>query len=44
MIELTKEYIENLKNIIADKDDAKAKEPLKDLYPADIAELYEELN
>ncbi|MCD8194197.1 MAG: magnesium transporter [Tannerellaceae bacterium] len=44
MIELTKEYIENLKNIIADKDDAKAKELLKDLYPADIAELYQELN
>lgn len=44
MIELTKEYIENLKNIIANKDDAKIKEILHELYPADIAELYQELD
>ena len=44
MIELTKEYIDNLKKIIADKDDAKAREILQDLYPADIAELYQELS
>jgi magnesium transporter len=44
MIELTKEYIENLEEIIEKKDDEKAKELLKDLYPADIAELYRELN
>ena len=44
MVEMTKDYIENLKNIIADKDDAKAQALLHDLYPADIAELYQELN
>jgi magnesium transporter len=44
MIELTKEYIENLEKIIEQKDDAKAKSLLKDLYPADIAELYKELD
>ncbi|GHT33325.1 magnesium transporter MgtE [Bacteroidia bacterium] len=44
MIELTKEYIENLEEIIVKKDDEKAKALLKDLYPADIAELYKELN
>ena len=44
MIELTKDYIENLKSIIEAKDDAKAQEILHELYPADIAELYQELN
>ncbi len=44
MVELTKEYIENLKHIIEEKDDVKAKELLKDLYPADIAELYKDLD
>ena len=44
MIELTKDYIENLKSIISEKDDAKAQAMLHDLYPADIAELYQELN
>lgn len=44
MIELTKEYIENLKNIIVAKDDAKAQALLSDLYPADIAELFQELD
>lgn len=44
MIELTKEYIENLKGLIAEKDDAKIKKILDELYPADIAELYQELN
>lgn len=37
MIELTKDYIENLKSIIEAKDDAKAQEVLHELYPADIA-------
>lgn len=44
MIELTKEYIDNLKGIIAAKDDTKARALLSDLYPADIAELYQELD
>mgnify|MGYP004605887033 FL=1 len=37
MIELNKEYIEHLKQIIEAKDDAQAQELLKELYPADIA-------
>ena len=44
MVELTKEYIENLKHVIEEKNDAKAKELLEELYPADIAELYTDLN
>ena len=44
MIELTKDYIDNLKDIITEKDDTKIKEILNELYPADIAELYQELS
>ena len=44
MVELTKEYIENLEKIIEEKDDVKVKKLLEELYPADIAELYQELN
>ncbi len=44
MIEQTKEYIDNLKGIIAAKDDAKVRALLGDLYPADIAELFRELD
>ena len=41
MIELKKEYIDNLKEIISQKDEAKARNLLQDLYPADIDELYQ---
>ena len=44
MIELSKEYIENLKGLIEAKDDAKIQPILQDLYPADIAELYQKLS
>lgn len=44
MIELTKEYIESLRKIIAEKDDTRIKGVLHDLYPADIAEAYRELD
>ncbi len=44
MTELTKEYIEDLKKIIEEKNDVKARELLKDLYPADIAEIYQKLD
>ena len=44
MIELSKEYIENLKGLIEAKEDAKIQPILQDLYPADIAELYQELS
>jgi magnesium transporter len=44
MIELTKDYIENIKEIISRRDEPAMKELLKDLYPADIAEILQELN
>lgn len=44
MVEFTKEYIENLMHIIDDRDDIQAKALLKDLHPADIAELYQKLD
>ncbi|MDR1407710.1 MAG: magnesium transporter [Tannerella sp.] len=44
MIEFTKEYIENLKHIIHRKDEEKALALLDELHPADIAELYRELD
>ncbi|MDR0742805.1 MAG: magnesium transporter [Tannerella sp.] len=43
MIELTKEYIDDLKKVINSKDQKKASEILRRLHPADIAELYKEL-
>ena len=44
MIELTKEYVENLKKLIESKEDEQIKSILNELYPADIAELYQELD
>ena len=44
MIELNKDYIEHLKQIIEAKDDEQAQVILKELYPADIAELYQSLS
>lgn len=44
MIELTKEYIDKFRNIIDQKDEAKARELLQELHPADIAELYQEVD
>lgn len=44
MIELTKDYIENIRQIIAEKDESQLKALLEELHPADIAEIYEELN
>ncbi|MDR1602563.1 MAG: magnesium transporter [Tannerella sp.] len=44
MIDVTKEYIENLKRIIDAKDSTKALALLDDLHAADIAELYSELD
>ncbi|MDR2679335.1 MAG: magnesium transporter [Tannerella sp.] len=41
--ELTKEYIDDLKDVINSKDKKKATEILDNLHPADIAELYKEL-
>lgn len=43
MLDFTKEYIENLRRVIELKDDAAALALLKSLYPADIAELYQDL-
>lgn len=44
MIELTKEYIDKFRDIIEQKDEVQAKELLQELHPADIAELYKEVN
>lgn len=44
MIELTKEYIENFRTIIEQKDEVNARELLQELHPADIAELYKEVD
>ncbi|MDR2389692.1 MAG: magnesium transporter [Tannerellaceae bacterium] len=44
MIERTKDDIENLKHIIEQKDDVAAKKLLRDLHPADIAEIYRQLD
>ncbi|MFC2137897.1 magnesium transporter [Bacteroidota bacterium] len=43
-IELTKEYVDNIRQIIAENDEKSAKKILKDLHPVDIAELYDELS
>jgi magnesium transporter len=44
MIEIKKEYIEDFKNIIEEKNEKKAVGVLENLYPADIAELYKKLD
>ena len=44
MIELTKEYIEHLREVIELKDETAAVNMLQELYPADIAELFQELD
>jgi magnesium transporter len=44
MIELTREYIDTLKDLIEKNDKAKILEIIDSLHPADIAELYNELS
>lgn len=44
MKELTQEYIEQVKKIAKETNEDSARELLKDLHPADIAELYQELD
>lgn len=41
--ELTKEYIENLRELISDGNDILLKEKLEDIHPADIAEFFDKL-
>ncbi len=41
--ELTREYIEDLRDLIAAKDEEALVKLLEELHPADIAEIYEEL-
>jgi magnesium transporter len=43
-LELTREYISELKAIIEARDDKAALAMMNDLHPADIAEIYQELN
>lgn len=42
--ELTREYIEQLKTLIEEKDETALSGILEELHPADIAEIYEELS
>ena len=44
MENFSEEYIKEIQQVIDDKNEQKAKEYLKDLHPADIAELYQALN
>ncbi len=44
MKEFTNEYIEHIRDIIERRDEDQAKKELADLHPADIAELYQELD
>ncbi len=41
--ELTREYIENLREIIGNEDEQSAKDILEELHPADIADIFNEL-
>ena len=42
--ELTREYIDQLKTIIEEKKEAEAIDLMEELHPADIADIYDELN
>ena len=42
--ELTREYIDNLQELIEAKNESTISELLEELHPADIAEIYEELS
>jgi len=42
--EITTEYIQQLRDVIERGDEARAKEIIEALHPADIAEIYDELN
>ena len=44
MKEFTPDYLENIRRIIAERDDEAARRELADLHPADIAELYRDLD
>ena len=44
MKEYTPEYLEHIRQIIAERDEEAARKELADLHPADIAELYQQLD
>ncbi|MCM1110835.1 MAG: magnesium transporter [Clostridium sp.] len=44
MREYTPDFLENLRKLIADNDETQAREILSDLHPADIAELFRDLD
>lgn len=44
MKEFNQEYLQHLRKIIEDHADEAAREELADLHPADIAELYRDLD
>ena len=41
---ITRQFIADLRTVIDEKNDARAKQIICDLHPADIAEIYDELN
>lgn len=44
MKEFTEEYLDNIRDIIARADETEARLQLEDMHPADIAELYQDLD
>lgn len=44
MKEFTEEYLDNIRDIIARADEDAARAELQDMHPADVAELYQDLN
>ena len=44
MKEYTDEYLEHIRKVIHDNDIDQARKELKELHPADIAELYQNLD
>ena len=44
MKEYTPEYLEHIRQIIAERNEEAARTELADLHPADIAELYQQLD
>ena len=44
MKEFDEDYLNRIRSIIERRDDAEARRELADLHPADIAELYQDLN
>lgn len=44
MKQFTEDYLERIRRIVHERNDAEARKALADLHPADIAELYGDLD